>query len=122
MGILLAIIASLLAKILEPIGIIWECVTLRAFSPISTYFTDVAISIDETGNVTCRSMFNDLLRKKDGYKFGVITETISSVLGTLQFYGKLTFLGKCVAGILDRIQADHCRISINPIFFLKYQH
>lgn len=115
MGILLAFISCLLAALLIPIGILWECITLRAFDPISNYFLNIAIAIDEMGNVSCQGMFNYFLIKKTGYKFGTIGETISGVLGVNQYYNTLTYLGKGIAWILGRIQPNHCRISINPI-------
>ena len=116
MGILLAIVSAILATILMPIGMIYECITLMRFSSISDYFLSIAIAIDESGNVTCQGLFNDLLRTSKGYKFGQIGETISGVLGVNQYYGTLTFLGKCLVGILNKIQTEHCLKSINPIF------
>lgn len=115
MGILLAFISCILAAILIPFAIIYECVTLIRFSSISDYFLNIAIAIDELGNVACQSLFNDTLRKKGGYKFGTIGETISGCLGVNEYFGTLTFLGKCVVGMLERIQPNHCRISINTV-------
>lgn len=112
MGILLAIVAAFMTVIITPFGIIYECITLMRFSTISEYFFNIAVSIDQMGNVTCQGLLNDTLRKKEGFRFGDPDETISSVLGRNQQAGTLTFLGKIVAGTLNRIQPDHCIKSI----------
>ena len=58
-------------------------------------------------------LFNDILIKIGGYKFGNRQETISSVLGKNQRSNTLTKAGKILRFILDVIDKDHCKNSIN---------
>ena len=48
-----------------------------------------------------------------GYKFGNPKETMSSVLGKNQRDKTLTLLGDVLRWALDRIEKDHCLLSIN---------
>jgi len=112
MGILLAFIAAILGIIIIPIGIIYEIFTLIRFSNVSDYFLNIAISIDQLGNVACQGLFNDVLIKKEGFKFGNPDETISSVLGRNYQKNTLTYLGNGIRWILDKIQKGHCVNSI----------
>lgn len=113
MGILLAFVATLLAFILIPIGVIYEIITLFRFSKISKYFYQIAISIDQLGNVACQGLLNDVLIKKNGWKFGNPDETISSVLGKNYVAGTLTFIGNGLRWTLDQIDENHCIKSID---------
>ena len=58
-------------------------------------------------------LFNDILIKIGGYKFGNRQETISSVLGKNQRSNTLTRAGRILRFILDFIDKDHCLNSIN---------
>lgn len=77
------------------------------------YFLNMAIGIDQLGNVLISPVANVLLIKKNGYQFGVIDETISSVLGKNQQFNTLRLPGRLIAGILDFIDKDHCKKSID---------
>lgn len=76
------------------------------------YNRDMGLAKDILGNITGRYLFNDLLRKKDGYPFGRKFETISSALGKNQRINKLTFAGKYLCWVLDKLDKDHCKKSI----------
>lgn len=76
------------------------------------YFRTTAVNIDKFGNREFRTLWNLTLRKQTGYEFGNINETISSVLGKNQRDGTLTTTGKILAKILDIIDKDHCKNSI----------
>lgn len=76
------------------------------------YFMNTAVNLDRFGNYEFRTLFNLTLRKPSGYEFGNFEETISSVLGKNQRDGTLTNTGKILAFILDTIDKDHCRKSI----------
>jgi hypothetical protein len=52
-------------------------------------------------------LFNDILIKKGGHKFGNPDETISSVLGKNFLKGKLSLMGKGLNWILNLIEKDH---------------
>ena len=77
------------------------------------YFRSTAVNLDKFGNREFRTLFNCTLRKPNGYEFGNVNETISSVLGKNQRDKTLTFTGKCLVAILDFIDKNHCRKSIN---------
>lgn len=79
------------------------------------YFLSSATNLDRFANYEFRTLFNLTLRKKHGYEFGNFEETISSVLGKNQRDGTLSFVGKCLAWVLDKIDKDHCRKSIEEL-------
>jgi hypothetical protein len=122
MGTILAITALFMAFLLFPIGLaITFFVNLYkrrwkfSFKRLDQQFLSIATSIDTSGNVVCKDLFNVCLRKKNGYEFGKRKETISSVLGKNQRDKTLTFTGKCVAFILDKIDNNHCAKSIDDL-------
>ena len=83
---------------------------------IKNIFLTLALLIDINGNVVCEELFNDKLKTKEGYSFGRSGETISSVLGKNQIDGTLTRTGNILANLLDWIDKDHCKNSINDVF------
>ena len=76
------------------------------------YFKSSAVNLDRFGNSEFRTLFNLTLKKKEGYKFGNIEETISSVLGKNHRDNTLSFAGKVLVFILDTIDKNHCKKSI----------
>lgn len=76
------------------------------------YFFSSAVSIDKFGNRELRTLWNVALRTRTGYPFGDERETISSVLGKNERDGTLTWVGKVLVWILDRLDRDHARKSI----------
>jgi 8-oxo-dGTP diphosphatase len=122
MGILLTIIAVLLTVLLFPIGILltlfinlykrrWR----YAYKNLNEQFISIATSIDASGNVIFEDLFNLLLIKGSGYKFGNRKETISSVLGKNQRDKTLTLIGTALANILDMLDKNHCLNSIDNL-------
>ena len=107
-GFLLTIVATVLMYIFVPIGII----TSFFFKKRSRYWMDIAISLDQLGNVTCQHLFNITLKKKKGYRFGKPDETISSCLGKNKINGTLTRLGGVISSILDKLDYNHSIKSI----------
>ena len=120
-GIVVFIIAILLSLILLPIGFIWS--TVEAFwnrgwksgwNRVSEYFFDMALSIDQLGNVTCKELFNDtLIVNSSKNRFGDPDETISSVLGKNKRDNTLTKPGKILSWILDKLDKNHVIKSID---------
>ena len=104
-GLILFIIAYLL---LFPFTIINFCLVWN-----KQYFQSTAVDIDKFGNREFRTMLNTWLRTSNGYAFGNENETISSALGKNQRDGTLTKCGTFIVWILDKIQKNHCQISIN---------
>ena len=90
---------------------------------ISNYFFNLALSIDQLGNVLCAPLFNLVLIKHKriwqfeslllvSYEFGNPDETISSVLGRNKLKNNLTYIGKTLAKILNLIEKDHVEKAI----------
>jgi len=115
-GFLLFIISIALIAITGPIGILYGIVyTLykRFLSGFGEYFLEMAISIDQLGNVVMQHLLNLLWVRKKGYKFGNPDETISSVIGKNLKACSLTSFGKIISKILDAIDPNHSLNSID---------
>lgn len=122
MGTLLAIVALFLALILFPIGLLITFIVNLykrrwkfSFKRLDDQFLSIATSIDTSGNVVCKDLFNWALINKKGYLFGNRKETISSVLGKNQLHGNLSWCGIALAWILDTIDKNHCFKSIDNL-------
>ena len=79
-------IAIVLLIFTTPIGFLYALLRQLFFDKLKTlsvYFLEVAISIDNTGNVMMQHLLNDflLIKQKETYYFGNKKETISSVIG-----------------------------------------
>ncbi len=115
-------VAIILFIPLSILGFIWAIVDSifkhrrgkKAKNVLSRFFFACALSIDQSGNVICQELLNDCLLKKGkgAYKFGDEDETISSVLGRNKQTQTLNFVGRCLAGLLDAIDKNHCIKSI----------
>lgn len=110
MGILLYIIATILWVVLTPIN--WLIVSFK-YGLSNAYFTETAIDIDKFGNRNFRTFLNATMRLRNGYKFGNVNETISSALGKNQRDKTLSWFGKVICFILDKLDKNHCKKSIN---------
>jgi hypothetical protein len=122
MGTALAFVALFMAFILFPFGLVVTFVINLykrkwkfSFRRLDEQFLSIATSIDASGNVVCKDLFNLCLKHASGYEFGKRKETISSVLGKNQRDNTLTGLGKGVAFILDIIDKNHCYKSIDDL-------
>lgn len=120
MGFILAILALFLALVLFPIGLLITFIANLykrrwkfSFKRLDEQFLSIATSIDASGNVVCKDLFNLALINKKGYLFGNRKETISSVLGKNQLHGNLSWCGILLAWILDAIDKNHCFNSID---------
>lgn len=114
--LLLLLIAVVLLLVLLPIACFYTLLKYFFNSDkrmIKTWACKTARSIDVFANVEAQELFNDILIKTGGYKFGNRQETISSVLGKNQRSNTLTKAGKILRFILDVIDKDHCKNSIN---------
>ena len=110
---ILDIILFLTAYILFlPLSIINFCLVRS-----NGYFRSSALNLDKYGNRELRKLWNSTFRKSNGYKFGLIDETISGVLGKNKRVGTLSRTGKVLAYILDRLDKDHCIKSIDDSIF-----
>ena len=120
-NISLALVATVLATILIPIGLVSAIIFLiikQRSSLTEKYFNRVflylAISIDIWGNFVMAPLFNTILIKRNSscYRFGKEGETISSSLGKNVVANNLTIIGKGLNKILDIFEKDHSIKSI----------
>ena len=125
-------VAGILSVVLLPLGILWTVgeIIVRIFTSeqkksafaksiwfLTATLHSLALGLDQIGNAVCRDLFNRLLIEEDGYKFGKVQETISSVLGKNQMLDTLSLWGWILVSILERFEEDHCLKSI--IYFTK---
>lgn len=120
MGTLLALVALFFSSILFPIGLLFTLFKNLykrrwkfSFKRLDEQLLSIATSIDASGNVVCKDLFNLALITKKGYLFGNRKETISSVLGKNQLEGTLSWCGIFISGLLDIIDKNHCFKSID---------
>jgi len=114
-GLILFILSIVLAIVLYPIGFLYSIVlTLfkSGFKSLDNYFFNCALATDQHGNTFLAKLFNDVLIKKGGHKFGNPDETISSVLGKNKVKGTLSFAGKTLDYILHILDNNHSIKSI----------
>ena len=111
---MLFLLAVVLSVLLMPLGFIYGIIRLWAkadfkkwFVKFGKYLFVIAVSIDQLGNVIMQEMFDDLLIKPYGYKFGNEDETISSVIGKNKLMNTLTSAGKFLDWILNIFEKDH---------------
>jgi len=102
-NLILLIIALVLTI---PIGLIGFVYALFKRG-LSHYFWVCALSIDQTGNAICMHLFNDLLIKPKGHRFGNPDETVSYVLGMNKKTDTLYLLGRMLSDILGWIDKNH---------------
>ena len=112
-------IAIVLLIFTTPIGFFYTFLRQLFFGKLkslSVYFLEVAISIDNTGNVMMQHLLNDflLIKQKETYYFGNKKETISSVIGKNSLTNTLSPLGKALNAFLNWIDKDH---SFNSIIY-----
>ena len=113
-GPLLFLISVLLFIIVGPFALFYTFIRLslqfkyKSFLVlIGSLFYFLAYSIDQLGNVLCQYLFNDILIKRDGYKFGDPDFTISAVLGINKKRGTLKPLGAWLSRVLNWIDPKH---------------
>ena len=110
---ILLITASILKIILTPLLYSYGVIKAYKKKELDKYNLELAISKDHYGNVLSNYLFNDILIKPEGYKFGNINETISSVLGKNKESNTLKVLGKFISKVLDLIDKNHVEKSID---------
>jgi hypothetical protein len=83
---------------------------------LQIYFIEVALSLDNAGNVIMQHLLNDtlLIKNQHTYQFGNKKETISSVIGKNHLTNTLSPLGKALNSFLNFIDKDH---SLNSIIY-----
>ena len=74
---------------------------------ISGYHEQLAIDIDRFGGSAFKSLWNAWMITPNGYKFGKIEETMSSVFGKNKAMDTLTKSGKFIAWVLNTLDKNH---------------
>ena len=112
-------IAFVLLVTTTPIGFVYALLRQLFVGKIKTlqiYFIEVALALDNAGNVIMQHLLNDtlLIKNPNTYQFGNKKETISSVIGKNHLTNTLSPLGKALNSFLNFIDKDH---SLNSIIY-----
>jgi 8-oxo-dGTP diphosphatase len=115
---LLFFIAFILFFITAPFGFLYAVIrqTLsKSVNSLSVYFLELALALDNAGNVLMQHVLNDLLliKNEKTYLFGNKMETISSVIGKNLLSNTLSPMGLALNAFLHWIDKDHSLNSIN---------
>lgn len=116
MGILLLIIAILgilITGILAPFTFVWLWIAY-GWKKASDYYGDIALSIDQTGNVYLKEALNRWTIRKNVNEdqYGDEDDTISYVTAMNYFKGNSNGFGKGIGKMLDFAEKDHLKKSI----------
>tara|TARA_R110000850_G_scaffold5554_1_gene22770 strand:+ start:7376 stop:7777 length:402 start_codon:yes stop_codon:yes gene_type:complete len=115
-GLLLIVIAKVIFMILVIPAVITALIFYiynSTYSNIGTYLKNIAISIDQLGNVVCKVLFDlTLITSNANDKFGNVDETVSSVLGKNERSKTLSILGYIIVSILNMIDLNHSEKAI----------
>ena len=117
-SLLLLCIAFVLFFTTAPIGFLYavirQSLVKRVYS-LSLYFLELALALDNAGNVLMQHVLNDalLIRNQNTYLFGNKMETISSVIGKNLVTNTLSPAGILLNTFLHKIDKDHSLNSIN---------
>lgn len=117
-GLILFIVAKLLIAAIYPIGFVYSLGLTwikSGWKAVDTYLFNCAIADDQSGNTYMAKLFNDVLIRPGGHRFGNPDETISSVLGKNQQTKTLSFAGRFVNWILNLIDPGHSDKAIEPL-------
>jgi len=112
-------IAFVLVVTTTPIGFVYALLRQLFLGKVKTlqiYFVEVALALDNAGNVIMQHLLNDtlLIKNQHTYLFGNKKETISSVIGKNHLTNTLSPLGKALNAFLSFIDKDH---SLNSIIY-----
>jgi hypothetical protein len=112
-AIILSIVAYLLICIMAIPAILFGTIMSIEKNELNAYFMNIAVSLDQFGNTICKYLFNAVLIKKNGYQFGNVDETISSVLGKNYVNKTCTIIGLFFCTLLGKLDKNHVEKSID---------
>ena len=115
---LLFCIAMFLFLITAPFGFLYAVIRqscIKSVNSLTVYFLELALAIDNAGNVLMQHVLNDLLliKNEKTYLFGNKMETISSVIGKNLLSHTLSSTGLALNAFLHWLDKDHSLNSIN---------
>lgn len=112
-SVMLFLTAVYLGRYILPIGLAYGIIrSLFISKGFQTYMYTMALAIDQLACVVMKYLFNDILIKKGGQKFGNPDTTISGVLGRNQKSNTLTKVGKGLNWILNKLEPNHSILCI----------
>ncbi len=116
-SLLLFCIAFVLFITTAPLGFLYAVIRqgiVKQLASLSIYFLELAIALDNAGNVLMQHVLNDalLIKSQQTYLFGNKLETISSVLGKNSLTHTLSATGRLLTHFLNWIDKDHALDSI----------
>ncbi len=112
----LFLISVVLLIITGPFGLIYGALHSfykKRLAGLGSYLLEIAISIDQLGNVVMQHLLNRLWLRKNAYLFGNRDETISSALGRNKKLGTLNSFGRGIDQFLDFLDPNHSLNSID---------
>ena len=117
-SLLLFCIAFVLFITTAPIGFLYAVIRqsmVKRVHSLSVYFLELALALDNAGNVLMQHLLNDalLIKNQNTYLFGNKMETISSVIGKNLVTQTLSSTGLLLNTFLHWIDKDHSLNSIN---------
>jgi hypothetical protein len=117
-SLLLFCIAFVLFFTTAPIGFLYAVIRqslAKRVHSLSVYFLELALALDNAGNVLMQHVLNDalLIKNQNTYLFGNKMETISSVIGKNLITHTLSPMGLTLNAFLYWIDKDHSLNSIN---------
>jgi len=106
----LALIAISLTFLI-PIGVVYSILT-RGFNGLWRVCKQFALAWDRLGGVICADMFNDLMVKPHGYRYGNGEDLISYVMGRNKAIDTHYKLGVKVADAINTIDTNHVEDAV----------
>lgn len=110
MYFLLVLLAYVLVAILTPVGI--AIAIIFHFRSMPHYWKRLAVSLDQLGNVSCQHLLNATMITKNGIKFGNEDKTVSSILGLNKSFGTLTWIGRKLCNLLNKVDENHVENAV----------
>jgi 8-oxo-dGTP diphosphatase len=114
--------------ITAPFGFLYAVIRktfAKSVNSLSMYFLELALALDNAGNILMQHVLNDLLliNNEKAYFFGNKMETISSVIGKNLLSHTLSPMGLALNAFLHWIDKDHSLNSINyEVWLWKAKH
>ena len=99
--LLLLILTITLCGVFYVVGFIYALIRAIKHRGLGVYYYWISFSLDQSGNTICQHLFNDILIKPYGHRFGNPDETISHVLGVNLIKKTLYPAGKVVVYTVD---------------------
>jgi hypothetical protein len=104
--------------ITAPFGFLYAVIRqscIKSVNSLSVYFLELALALDNAGNVLMQHALNDalLVKNEKTYLFGNKMETISSVIGKNLLSHTLSPTGLALNAFLHWLDKDHSLNSIN---------